>query len=80
VETVGAYEAKTRLSELLDRAAAGETITITKHGVPVARLTPFATPSAETVREAFAALARIRASALPLEGETIRDLIEEGRH
>jgi len=39
-KTVGAYEAKTRLSELLERVEAGEEITITKHGAPVARLVP----------------------------------------
>jgi prevent-host-death family protein len=38
--TIGAFEAKTHLSKLLDRAEAGETITITKHGRPVARLVP----------------------------------------
>ena len=38
--TVGAYEAKTRLSELLKKAEAGEEITITKYGAPVAKLVP----------------------------------------
>ena len=37
---VGAYEAKTHLPRLLDEVAQGESITITKHGVPVARLVP----------------------------------------
>lgn len=37
---VGAYEAKTHLPELLERVAKGERITITKHGTPVAILTP----------------------------------------
>ena len=32
------YEAKTRLSELLDRAAAGDEVVIARHGRPVARL------------------------------------------
>lgn len=36
--TVGAFEAKTNLSALLDRATAGEEVVITKHGKPVARL------------------------------------------
>jgi prevent-host-death family protein len=36
--TVGAYEAKTHLSKLLDKVAAGEEITIARAGVPVARL------------------------------------------
>ena len=40
METVGAYEAKTHLSHLLERVIQGEHITITKHGVPVAVLQP----------------------------------------
>jgi prevent-host-death family protein len=36
--TVGAFEAKTHLSALLDKVAAGEDIVITRHGQPVARL------------------------------------------
>jgi prevent-host-death family protein len=35
---VGTYEAKARLSELLDRVEAGETVVITRHGRPVSRL------------------------------------------
>lgn len=38
--TVGAFEAKTHLSELLVRVEGGEEVTITKHGRPVARLVP----------------------------------------
>jgi prevent-host-death family protein len=37
---VGAFEAKTHLSALLDRVAKGERIAITRHGVPVALLVP----------------------------------------
>lgn len=40
MEHVNVYEAKTHLSRLLDRAAAGEEILITRHGRPVARLAP----------------------------------------
>ena len=40
MKTVGSYEAKTHLPRLLDEVAKGETITITKHGVPVAQLVP----------------------------------------
>ncbi len=36
--TVGAFEAKTHLSALLDKVAAGEDVLITKHGKAVARL------------------------------------------
>ena len=38
---VNIYEAKTTLSELVERAAAGEEIVIAKAGVPRARLVPF---------------------------------------
>lgn len=38
--TVGAFEAKTHLSALLQKVEAGEEITITKHGQPIARLVP----------------------------------------
>jgi len=40
METIGAYEAKTHLPSLLDRVARGESLTITRHGKPVARLVP----------------------------------------
>lgn len=36
--TIGAYDAKARLSELLDRVEKGEQIVITRHGKPIARL------------------------------------------
>ena len=38
--TVGSFEAKTKLAELLDKVVAGETVTITRHGTPVAKLVP----------------------------------------
>ncbi len=42
--TVNVHEAKTHLSRLLDRVAAGEEVTIAKAGKPVARLVPVAKP------------------------------------
>ncbi len=36
--TVGSFEAKTKLAELLDKVEAGESVTITRHGKAVARL------------------------------------------
>jgi prevent-host-death family protein len=39
---VSLYDPKTRLSALVDRAAAGEEIVIAKNGVPMARLMPIA--------------------------------------
>ena len=40
MDTIGAFEAKTHLSSLLERVAQGESFTITRHGKPVARLVP----------------------------------------
>ena len=45
MHTVGSYEAKTHLPQLLERVERGETITITRHGKPVARLVPAAAAS-----------------------------------
>jgi prevent-host-death family protein len=41
MDHVNVYEAKTKLSELIDRAAAGEEIVIARHGRPVARLVSY---------------------------------------
>ncbi len=76
--TLGAYEAKTHLSSLLDRVAQGEEFTITKHGVPVARLVPVGSRSRRDVREAIEAIRELR-KGNRLGGLKIRDLIEEGR-
>ena len=40
IEEIGAFEAKTRLSELLDRVQRGHVYRITKRGKPVAELRP----------------------------------------
>ncbi len=42
--SVNVHEAKTKLSLLLNRVAAGEEVTIAKAGVPVARLVPIEPP------------------------------------
>ena len=53
MDRIGAYEAKTHLPRLLDRVAQGESLTITRHGKPVARLVPV-TDDRERAREAAA--------------------------
>ena len=79
MRTVGAYEAKTHLSSLLDEVAKGEKITITKHGVPVAVLTPAPNKPQMTVAEAIAGIRELRKEVKPLDGLTIREMIDEGR-
>ena len=58
--TVGAFEAKTHLSSLLDRVAEGEEVVITKHGKPVARLVSAARIDRERVNDAYEKLRSLR--------------------
>ncbi|MCK6425498.1 MAG: type II toxin-antitoxin system prevent-host-death family antitoxin [Burkholderiaceae bacterium] len=44
MEAVNIYEAKTRLSQLVDQAAAGEDVIVSRNGKPVARITQLAAP------------------------------------
>ena len=76
---VGAFEAKSRLGQLLDRVEAGEEIIITRRGKVVARLVP---PGLAFDRErGHRAAERIREmrKGVTLGGLTIKDLISEGR-
>ena len=75
--TVGVFEAKTKLSELLDKVAAGEEVIITKRGVPIAYLSNIEDRRART-RAALAALRAMREQIKP-GPESIKELIEEGR-
>jgi prevent-host-death family protein len=76
---VGAYDAKTHFSELLDRVVAGEQITITRHGVPVARLVPVDPVVSEEERRAAVAAMRQLAGRNRLGGLSVKSLIAEGR-
>ncbi len=80
METVGAFEAKTHLSELLERVARGEEFTITKHGKPVARLISAVARKPEPdVRQVIEELKAFSKGNTLGEGLTIREMIEEGR-
>jgi prevent-host-death family protein len=74
--TVGAYEAKTHLPALLAKVERGETVTITRHGRPIAKLVPV--DIQRPVIEVFVELDRLR-DGVTTGGESIRDLIEDGR-
>ena len=80
MKTVGAFEAKTHLARLLDEVAAGETVTIIKHGVPVAQLVPPPEARQKDVRAAIATwLADRKEHNIRLDGLSIREMIDEGR-
>lgn len=76
MQTIGCYEAKTHLARLLDQVAQGETITITKHGVPVAMLVP---PAKRSDPGATIEALRLFRRGVTLGGLSLRELIEEGR-
>ncbi|HEX7879071.1 MAG TPA: type II toxin-antitoxin system prevent-host-death family antitoxin [Candidatus Eisenbacteria bacterium] len=52
MESIGAFDAKTRLSELLERVRKGESFVITRHGHPIARLVPESGADNEVVANA----------------------------
>jgi prevent-host-death family protein len=78
MKTVGAFEAKTHLTALLRRVSLGETIQITRRGIPVAKLVPPGDDEKKDVGRTVRELRQAR-SALKLRGLKIRELIDEGR-
>lgn len=78
MDTVSVYDAKARLSELVDRAESGQATTITKRGRVVAKIVPARAPrwdraavldEAESFRKRVAIKRKV----------DIRTLIERGR-
>ena len=75
---VGAYEAKTNLSSLLDKVEQGEEVVITRHGAPVARLVPARQVDKAAIDLAIAELKEIRKGAR-LDGLSWKELRDAGR-
>lgn len=81
--TIGAFEAKTKFSALLEKVRKGAEVTITKHEKPVAKLVPFEKPSRVALTELLRQMDEFRGKH-PLNPKglaklTYRDLIEGGR-
>jgi len=77
MKQVGVYAAKTNLPRLIEEVERGETVTITRHGKPVARLVPV-DRSREDVSALIETILEERAGR-SLGGLTIKELINEGR-
>ena len=75
---VGAFQAKTHLSALLDKVVAGEEVVITKHGKPVARLVGAREIDRARIKEAFEKLKALR-KGTALGGISWKALRDEGR-
>jgi prevent-host-death family protein len=78
MRTVGAYEAKTHLSQLIEEVTRGERVAITKNGTPVALLVPVPSAQKPDAREVIRQLREFRRG-IALGGHSVRDMIEEGR-
>jgi len=76
--TVGIFEAKQKLSQLVARAARGEEIVITRRGKELARLVSMPEERGRTLKEIFDSIRSRPRIKLP-KGVTIKSLIEEGR-
>lgn len=71
--------AKAQLSELLDEVERGETVVITRHGKPVARLVPEEETRRQRVAEAIEAMKELRKHTKPTTVEEIIAWKNEGR-
>jgi prevent-host-death family protein len=78
MRTVGLFDAKQRLSELVDRASQkGERIGITRRGKLAAIIVP--PEQKNDLQEIFDEIERIRKRARLPKNTRVKDLIEEGR-
>jgi prevent-host-death family protein len=79
MRTVGLFEAKQKLSKLVEQAEEGERIGITRRGKLAAYIVPAKSKSARTAKEIFEDIEKGRKRTKPLKGVTIKEMIEEGR-
>jgi prevent-host-death family protein len=79
MHTVGVFEAKNRLTTLLDEVEGGGEVIITRRGKPIARLAPLETGFNRAKARAAADGLRELSKSCTLGGLTIKDLISDGR-
>jgi len=80
MEAISLAEAKARLSELVDRASRGESISITRRGKPVAQLTPAEAPRKPIDIEALRALTRDSPWQSESAGDFMRRMRDDERY
>ena len=81
MERIGVYDARAKFSELIERAAGGEEVVITRRGKPIVRLVAARLGREALVRRRAAAVQRIERmrEELDIRGVNLRKLIESGR-
>jgi prevent-host-death family protein len=77
MRTLGLFEAKQKLSEIVERAAEGERIGITRRGKLAAVLGP--AHSSTNLEEIFNQIEEVRKQVKRPRGFSVKNLIEEGR-
>jgi prevent-host-death family protein len=77
MRTVGIFEAKQKLSELVERASRGERIRITRRGKVAAEIVP--AQEQVDLKEVFARMDEIRKRSKKPKNVSTKSLIEEGR-
>lgn len=76
---IAATEAKSKFLQFLDEVERGETIRITRHGRPIARIVPDAEARAEAADRAVAAIRAIRKQSKGMTIEEILALRDDSR-
>jgi prevent-host-death family protein len=80
MENVSVAEAKAHLSELIERAASGEPVCITRRGKPIAQLTAIATPQKRIDPEMLRAVTDSAPSQSETAGDFVRRMRDEDRY
>lgn len=75
MSNISLADAKARLSELVERAAAGETVCITRRGKPMAQLVPVV----RTPKPIDVAALRALTDSMPLQAQSAGDFIRQMR-
>jgi prevent-host-death family protein len=79
-QTMGLFEAKTHLSELVARVEAGDEVVITRHNKPVAKIVPIGRERRVGALRRQAAIDALQAfEPIRLDGTRLDELIEAGR-
>jgi prevent-host-death family protein len=79
MDTIGAFDAKTHLAALLDRVAKGESITITRHGVPAAKLVPVGGSEPKLTHEQIVEGMRALRRRVKSDTMSVREMVQQGR-
>lgn len=78
--SIGLFDAKTHLSELIARVEQGEQVLITRHSKPVARLVPIRAQARSGSQRRERALAALQGfEPIDVPGTSVHELIRQGR-